>query len=316
MDNPWVVNNVNFQKLVAKALGIDLTVVSDKGTEDSNIAAMQSLIAQHADGILFDPITQAAGRADAKMLEEAGIHGVTEDRLVVPDIKDYQGKMLVAQVTQSNEQWGYDMMMALINQGSKKIVAILDPHGVTTVEEAWKGALRAVAEHPGVTVLQESWQPKSRENAMATMERYLTRFATGEVDGCWCIGSTVGLGALQAIKQAGREKEIKVSTADDDDSVIAAIKDGSLSSTLGGHWMNGGFGLIVLYDHLNGHDPINRQPQFNLIGVDKGSADAYAKRFLHGEPFSEDQIRAMSLTYNDKANLPEVMKTIQSTWNK
>jgi ABC-type sugar transport system substrate-binding protein len=316
LDNPWVVNNVSFQKLVAKALSIELTVISDKGTEDSNIAALQGLIAQRPDGILFDPITQAAGRADAKALEEARIPGVAEDRLVVSDIKDYRGKFLVAQVTQSNEQWGHDMMMALLDQGAKNIVAIMPPRGVTTVEAAWKGALRATAEHPGVKVLQETWQPQSRENAMATMERYLARFAPGEVDGCWCIGSTVGLGALQAIKQAGRQNEIKVSTADDDDSVIAAIKDGSLPSTLGGHWMNGGFGLIVLYDYLNGHPPLLPQPQFNLIAVNKTNADAYAKRFLHGEPFSADELRAMSLTYNPHANIAEAMKTIGATWNK
>jgi ABC-type sugar transport system substrate-binding protein len=316
VDNPWVVHNVRFQKLVAKALGIELTVVSDKGTEDSNIAALQGLIARRPDGILFDPITQAAGRANAKALEEARVPGVTEDRLVVPNIRDYKGKFLIAQVTQNNEQWGYDMMMALLDKGAKNIVAIMDPRGVTTVEEAWKGARRATAAHPGVKVLKESWQPKSRENAMATMERYLARFAPGEVDGCWCIGSTVGLGALQAIKRAGRQKEIKVSTADDDDSVIAAIKDGGLSSTLGGHWMNGGFGLIVLYDYLNGHAPLVRQPQFNLIAINKTNADAYAKRFLHGEPFSAAEIRAMSLTYNPKANIAETMKTIEATWNQ
>ncbi len=315
MDNPWVVNNVNFQKAVAEALGIDLTVVADKGTEDSNIAVMQGAVAQHPDGILFDPITQAAGRADAKFLEEAKIPGVTEDRLVVPHVKDYKGKFLIAQVTQNNEQWGYDMMMTLLNEGSKKIVAILDPKGVTTVEEAWKGAHRAIDEHPGTSVLQESWQPKSRENAIATMERYLARYAPKEMDGCWCIGSTVGLGALQAIKQAGRQDEVKVSTADDDDSVIKAIEDGSLTSTLGGHWMNGGFGLIVLFDHLNGHDPKDRQPLFNLIPVDKTNAAAYSDRFLKGQPFTKDQVRDMSLTFNAKADLPSAMANLQKAWS-
>src|ERR1700757_1942716 len=38
IDNPWVVNNVRFQKSVAKALNIELVVISDKGTEDSNNA--------------------------------------------------------------------------------------------------------------------------------------------------------------------------------------------------------------------------------------------------------------------------------------
>jgi ABC-type sugar transport system substrate-binding protein len=314
MDNPWVVNNVKFQKAVAKALGIKLIVVTDQGTEDSNIAAMQALIARQPDGILFDPITEAAGREDAKLLEQADILSVTEDRLVVPDISGYKGKMLLAQVTQSNRQWGYDMMMALINQGSTKIVAIMDPHGVTTVEEAWQGAEKAVQDHPGVKVLQESWQPKSRENAIATMDGYLARYAPGQVDGCWCIGSTVGLGALHAIEQAGRQKQIRVSTADDDIAVIKAIESGELTSTLGGHWMNGGFGLIVLYDGLNGHKPLSRQPSFNLITVTKTNAAKYAARFLNSQPFTDAQIRQMSQVYNPKADLPAIMANLKSTW--
>src|SRR5262245_21223251 len=56
LDNPWVVNNVRFQKEVAAALGIDLSVVSDKGTDDSNVAALRAMIAAQPDGILFDPI--------------------------------------------------------------------------------------------------------------------------------------------------------------------------------------------------------------------------------------------------------------------
>jgi ABC-type sugar transport system substrate-binding protein len=315
MDNPWVVNNVRFQRDVAKALGIDLIVVSDKGTEDSNIAEMQSLIARRPDGVLFDPVTQAAGRQGARLLEDAGIPAVTEDRLVVPNIADYTGKQLVAQVTQSNKQWGYDMMKSLADQGSKKVVAIMDPHGVTTVEEAWAGAKEAATKF-GMQILQESWQPKSRENAIATMERYLARYPRGSVDGCWCIGSTVGLGALHAVERAGRAGEIKISTADDDEAVISAIKDGKLTSTLGGHWMNGGFGLIALYDHLKGKQPLQRQPQFNLIAVDKSNAEAYAKRFLQGAPFTEDEIRAMSLGYQPDAKLPEVMGTLKDSWQK
>jgi ABC-type sugar transport system substrate-binding protein len=315
LDNPWVVDNVRFQKEVAKALGINLIVATDNGTEDSNIAAMQSLIARKPDAILFDPITQTAGREDARLLEQAGIPGATEDRLVVPDIRQYRGSQLIAQVTQNNRQWGYDMMMSLVNQGSRKAVAIMDPHGVTTVEEAWSGARQAAAQH-GVRVLQQSWQPKSRENAISTMNAYLARYPRGQVDGCWCIGSTVGLGALYAAQQAGREKEIKISTADDDKFIIRAIQRGQLTSTLGGHWMNGGFGLIVLYDYLKGKQPLQRQPQFNLITIDRAHAARYARQFLDGPPFTDDQIRALSQAYDPKADLPQVMQTLHQTWQQ
>lgn len=313
LDNPWVVNDVMFQKQVAKALGIKLTVVADQGTEQSNIEAVQSAAVAAPNGILFDPYDQAAGLKDGQILQEYKIPGVTEDRLVVPNISSSANKYLVAQDTESDYSWGYDMMMALINKHDTKIVAIMDPHGVTTVEQAWQGALAAVKQHPGVTVLQTSWQPKSRENAIATMQRYLVKYPQGAVDGCWCIGSTVGEGAYYAVQQAGRAGQITISTSDDDPSVISLIAKGELSATFGTHWMVGGFGLITLYDDLHGHAPLNRQPQFHLFTIDKQDATAYEQRF-YTAPFTPAEIRKLSLTYDPKANLPCVMANLYKTW--
>lgn len=313
LDNPWVVNDVMFQKQVAKALGINLTVVADQGTEQSNIDAVQSAAAAQPNGVLFDPYDQAAGLKDGQILAEYKIPGVTEDRLVVPNIADSANKYLVAQDTESDYDWGYDMMMALIDNHDTKIVAIMDPHGVTTVEQAWQGALAAVKQHPGVTVLQTSWQPKSRENAIATMQRYLVKYPRGSADGCWCIGSTVGEGAYYAVQQAGRAGQITISTSDDDLSVISLIKQGKLHVTFGTHWMVGGFGLITLYDYLHGHNPLNRQPQFHLFTINKQNANAYEQRF-YTAPFTPAEIRKLSLTYNPKANLPCVMANLYQTW--
>jgi hypothetical protein len=78
--------------------------------------------------------------------------------------------------------------------------------------------------------------------------------------------------------------------------------------------MNGGFGLIVLYDGLNGHKPLSRQPSFNLITVTKTNAAKYAARFLNSQPFTDAQIRQMSQVYNPKADLPAIMANLKSTW--
>lgn len=315
-DNPWVVNNVRFQEAVADALGIELRVVSDEGTEDSNIAAMQGLVALQPDGILFDPITQPAGVRDATLLEENEIPGCTEDRLVLDDIEDYEGDYLVCAVTQDNTHWGYQMMMSLIDQGATKIVAIMDPKGVITVEEAWEGALQAVEDNPGVTILQESWQPKSRENAIDTMERYLAKYGPGEVDGVFAFGSTVGLGAWYAIEQAGRQDEIVLSTCDIDYDVLTAIKNGQLTSSIGAHWMNGGFALIMLYDYLNGFEPLDPQPEFRMISVTAENADKYQETFLDGLPYTAEEIRQLSRVHNPDADLPEAITTLWSTWDQ
>jgi ABC-type sugar transport system substrate-binding protein len=150
------------------------------------------------------------------------------------------------------------------------------------------------------------------------MQRFLVKYKPGEdFDGVLAIGSTMALGARYVLDQAGFGGDrVKVVTADDDPDVMKALKSGGLVTTLGAHWMNGGFGLIVLYDILQGHAPLSRQPQFHLIQIGKETADAYQDRFLWGKgsPLSPDQIRSLSLTYNPNANLPDFMATLWQKW--
>jgi ABC-type sugar transport system substrate-binding protein len=320
LDNPWVVNNVRFQKEVAAALGIDLNVVSDQGNDDSNVAAMRTMVAAQPDGILFDPISQAAAKEDARLLEDNKMIGVTEDRLVVPNISQYKGEYLKAQVTQDNEEWGFRTMENLVKAGGKKTLLMFPPHGNLTLETLWSGAKKYLADHPEVTVVEESWEgPQNRETAIRVMQRFLVKYTPGkDFDSIIAIGSTAALAARYVLEQAGQADKVKIVTADDDPDVMKALKNNALVTTLGGHWMNGGFGLIVLFDILNGHKPLSPQPQFHLIQIDAATADAYANRFLWGKesPFTADEIRAMSLTYNPKANLPDFMANLWQRWAK
>lgn len=318
IDNPWVANNVRFQEEVAEALDIDLSVVSDRGTDESNVAAMRTMIAAAPDGILFDPISEAAGRQDARLLEEAKMIGVTQDRLVVPHISEYQGEYLKAQVTQDNYEWGYRTMQNLVDSGATKLLIIMPPHGILTLEQLWAGSKDYLKDHPEVQIVEESWSaPQTRQTAVQVMQRFLVKYTPGEdFDGVLGIGSTMALGAQYVLEQEGVHEKVKVMTADDDADVMKALQTNRLVTTLGAHWMNGGFGLIVLYDILNGHMPLDPQPQFHLIQIDAETADAYAARFLWGEesPFTPEEIRSLSLTYNPDANLPDFMANLWQRW--
>jgi ABC-type sugar transport system substrate-binding protein len=318
LDNPWVVNNVRFQKEVAAALGIDLNVVSDAGNEDSNVAAMRNMIAAQPDGILFDPISEAAAKQDARLLEDNKVIGVTEDRLVVPNIADYKGEYLRAQVTQDNFEWGYRTMQNFVDAGVTKFLLIFPPHGNLTLETLWVGAKKYLADHPEVQIVEEAWEgPQNRETAIKIMQRFLVKYTPGtDFDGVLAIGSTAALAARYVLEQAGQADKVKIITADDDPDVMKALKSGALVTTLGAHWMNGGFGLIVLYDILQGHPPLTKQPQFHLIQIDAKLADAYQDRFLWGKesPLTADEIRSLSLTYNPKANLPDFMANLWQKW--
>ncbi len=318
LNNPWVSNNVRLQKEVAEALGIELQVTSDNGTDESNVAALRAMIAARPDGILFYPISEAAGLQDARLVEENKLVSVVQDRLAVPNISNYQGEYLKAQVTEGGPEWGYRTMQNLVDSGAKRIVTIMPPHGILVVEQMWKGAQEYLKEHPDVKLVEESWESNNREAAIQAMQRYLAKYTPGtDFDGVFGIGSIMGLGALFALERAGANDKVKVITADDDPDVMQALKSGGLVATLGGHWMVGGFGLIVLYDSLNGHAPLERQPVFHLIQIDAKTADAYQARFLWGKesPFTADELRSLSLSYNPKANLPKTMANLWQTWS-
>jgi ABC-type sugar transport system substrate-binding protein len=198
----------------------------------------------------------------------------------------------------------------------KNIVTILPPHGILSVESFWQGAQRALAGHPEVKLVQENWGTQSRENAIQVMQQYLTKYSAGQIDGVIAIGSTMGLGAQYAIKQAGLADRIKVATADDDPDVIKAILNGDLAATYGTHWTNGGWGLIVLYDILHGFAPKNPQPTFNLFPITKENAQSYSDRFLSGQVLTADQIRSLSQVYNRNADLPGFVANFYQTWQE
>jgi ABC-type sugar transport system substrate-binding protein len=318
LNNPWVINNARFQREVAEALGIHLQLTSDGGTDESNVAAMRAMIAAQPDGILYDPISEAAGQECIRLIEENKLITVVQDRLAIPSIAGYKGEYLRAQVTEGGTDWGYRTMQNLAEAGAKKIVLIMPPHGILTNELMWKGAREYLQQHPEIKLVEEAWVPHSRESAVEAMQRFLAKYTPGsDIDGVFAIGSIMGLGALFAIERAGAKGQIKVITADDDPDVMAALKSGGLVSTLGGHWMVGGFGLIVLYDILNGHAPLDKQPVFHLIQVNAQTADAYQARFLWSKesPFSADELRSLSLTYNPAANLPGLMTNLWQTWS-
>jgi ABC-type sugar transport system substrate-binding protein len=317
LQNPWDANNVKFQKAVAAALGINLKVVPDQLTDESNEAATQNLIAAGVKGLVIDPFSQASGLADAHYAEQDKVPFVDQDREFEPNIYNYKGKELIAQSTDAAQTSGYEIMSSLIKEGATKIVLLFPPHGNSVVESGFLGVEQAVKQHPGVSIVAQEWTTQTYNNAVSTMQELLLKYKPGQINGVFGIGGTMAQGALYAINQAHRTSQFHVATWDDFGAIIKAIQNGTMVETQGGAWLEGGFMLIALYDYLHGHAPLNRQPLFTQIDVTKSNAAAYNSEFLQtGDPLTAAQIRALSLTYNPKANLPKFIENFHSTWQQ
>lgn len=76
-----------------------------------------------------------------------------------------------------------------------------------------------------------------------------------EVKGVWCANGGTATGVRAAIKNMGKEPgvDIKVATMDLSPDNVEAMKRGELVFDIGGHWMQGGFALSMMFDYLHGY---------------------------------------------------------------
>jgi simple sugar transport system substrate-binding protein/ribose transport system substrate-binding protein len=116
------------------------------------------------------------------------------------------------------------------------------------------------------------------------MENYLSAYA-GELEGVWCYNDALAVGAVKALQNAGND-EIKVVGMDLNPDAVELIKEGEYYASFGGHWLQGGFGLIMLYDYLQGFppEPEYRVARLQLMKVAESDVDAFMDQFVNNPP--------------------------------
>lgn len=306
--NPWVVSNVEFQKHVANALGIELVFADTQNKEEKQIQDIERLCARDVNGILITAQTQAVGPRIVKICEKYKIPLANYDRYVDVDIK--KSKIITSQILGDEEIAGYYCMKSLLEAGSRKIVLINLTKGTSSAESRYLGMKRALAEYPDAKLIGEQWIQITREEAVSVMENYLAKFSPGEIDGVYTTASVIGMGAMEAVKKANRLSQIKIATHDIMPDVVQAIQKGELLYAIGGTEYTGGFALIQLYDKLKGKSVDKEQIIFNQIGVSTKNVDNWIKYWINQPPFSAEEIRQLSKAYNPKANLKGTLESL------
>jgi len=106
-----------------------------------------------------------------------------------------------------------------------------------------------------------------------------------KVNVIWAANDPMALGAIEGVKKNGKipGKDVLVGGINWDKPALEAVKDGSLALSIGGHFMTGGWGLVMLYDYHHGHDfagrgsPLIRKRIFSVI--DKNNVGIFLNKF-------------------------------------
>ena len=94
----------------------------------------------------------------------------------------------------------------------------------------------------------------TRKNANDVLERALKSYPDTTI--VWTVSDELALGGLQVLKASGKKPGQDVFVGSFDWSVegLQAVKNGDIAASMGGHFMEAGWALVLLYDYHNKKD--------------------------------------------------------------
>jgi ribose transport system substrate-binding protein len=227
LSNPFHIGEVDGAKEAARRNGFDLIVTSGEGDVTKQIAAFENLINQHVDAIAVNFIDVGAFGPAMKKAEAAHIPVVC-----LHSRTDGCAKMLGFDERATGRMVG-EYAVKLLEQkngGPKGEVANLQGllgQGLNTDRSG--GFTDVISKYPEIKVdAQEptSWDPGK---AVAITENWLTAYP--KLDLIYGNSDSLTVPAATVLKRAGRDDILLVSV-DGSDAGLAAVKNGTLKSTV------------------------------------------------------------------------------------
>ena len=281
----------DFMKVGAQELGVDLVLLNADNKADQVTKYIEDLVAQKVDGIIMVPYWSS----DKKALEDTKAANIP---LIFTDVysevppQDPKYPNYLAFVGPSDEDAGYKMALMLFaamepDENGKKVIGWVEGTAGTSVAiDRNKGLEKALAEHPEVVVAGKVNGNFVRDESQAAFESLYQ--AHPEIKGVWCANGGTATGVMTAIKNAGKlpGKDIKVVAMDLNPENVEAVKAGELLFDIGGHWLQGGFALVLMFDYLEGL-PIpadQANVKLKLLPLTQDKVTTYEECFPGGVP--------------------------------
>jgi ribose transport system substrate-binding protein len=224
LEAPFFANMMTAGAIAAKDYGIDLIWKSAEGSLEKQIAIVENFVQEKVDVIMIDPIDKKAIAPVVIKVHNAGIPVITGGNLVdtpynintlYNDYKDYFTLT--------------DIMAHYINKKGNVVLIVGNP-GNFVSDERQRGFEESVKRYPNIKVL--SIQPSDWEavKGMKAMENWLAAYP--KIDAFMSVSDTPFMGALEPIRNSGREKEIALFGYDGDPPVMELIKKGEVVADL------------------------------------------------------------------------------------
>ena len=147
-------------------------------------------------------------------------------------------------------------------------------------------------------ILYANW---NKETSYKYTSRIIKRYKK-DLDIIWAASDGMSLGAHKAIEENNKSTQILTGGIDWSPKGIQAVKNGDIDATIGGHFMNGGFALVLLYDYFHGidfYDEVGTKIQLNMSILTKNNVNKYLEKYS-SQNWNKIDFRKYSKVLNKK----------------
>ena len=281
--------NMNLEVLDAKSdrnqmLNQAQAVVKRKNPPDYLVVANVKNIAEK--------MIQAANQAGVKVfLMNTGFDAEEQKQLGSPRQKY---RYWIGQFLPDDYLAGYQAANLLIEQvlragvtakdGKVHLMAIAGDRTTLASSQRLAGLKQALAEHSKVVIhevtIYAHWE---KNQAQRRVLFDLTQAHHPNLNAIWAANDSMALGAIDAVVANHQipGKDIFITGMDWMPPALQAVKAGTLLATLGGHFMDGGWVMVLLHDYHYGKDFIQETTSFKsqLFALNASNIDNYLNRF-------------------------------------
>lgn len=183
--------------------------------------------------------------------------------------------------------------------GEGNFVHLTGQPGSTPDTQRTAGVDLALAEYPNIKLVAREAGKWNRDDARTAMAGIITQYGS-DIDGVFGQNDDVGVGAVNALKEAGIEG-VPVTGIDGNAGTMELIKSGDMFGAYSSlPWWQAGFSFVQALDACAGLDthPLNRQLWTQGVFVTQDNVDAYLETYL-GDSDPYDWVKMSKVAHPD-----------------
>jgi ribose transport system substrate-binding protein len=261
----------------AYAAANNITVLWNSANLDVNTQANQvdQFINQKVDAILVNPVQAGSLGPQVAAANAAGIPFIDVNASLKND--SLKGSVQPDDVAAGAQE---AQMMADKLGGKGNVVILQGPLGGSGEIDRGKGIDQVLAKYPGITVLAKDTANWKRDAAVNKMKNWISAFGD-KIDGVISQNDDMGLGALQALKEAGKTG-VPIVGIDGIEDGLKAVKNGDFIGTSLQHGtVEMAAGLAVAFKLAKG-EKIDAKPVYKMPAIIQDNVDGALKNVVTG----------------------------------